>query len=102
MAATRTSQIWLITGASSGLGLATAISASKAGHTVIACTRDPQQSAARAPEVEQNGGSWATLDVADPGAERVTKQLLEEAGGIDVLVNCAGCLGPLGAMEDIK
>jgi hypothetical protein len=95
-------QIWLITGASSGLGLATAISACKTGHTVLAYTRDPWQAAASIPEVEQNGGTWGPLDVAHSNAENVTKHLVEQIGGVDVLVNCAGCLGPLGAVEDIR
>lgn len=100
--ASRKRQTWLITGASSGLGLATAISASKAGHIVIACTRDPEEAAFRIPEIERNGGKWAELDVADPDAEKVTMQLVEEIGGINVVVNCAGVLGPVGAMENIK
>jgi len=97
-----TSKVWLVTGASSGLGLATAISASKVGHIVIACTRDPKQAAHQFPEIEQSGGRWARLDVSDQGTTNVVKQLVEEAGRIDVIVNCAGCLGPLGVMEDIN
>jgi NAD(P)-dependent dehydrogenase (short-subunit alcohol dehydrogenase family) len=79
----------LITGATSGLGLAMASALAKAGATVVLTGRDAarsQQAAARLP-----GASGLALDVRDEASvagavERAWSQL----GGLDLLVNNAG------------
>lgn len=90
--------VWLITGCSSGLGLALARHARAAGHTVIATSRDPP----RTPDLVRefttttnpsNGGSrWLRLDVDDPDAPARVLAELDDADGtaVDVLVNNAG------------
>jgi NAD(P)-dependent dehydrogenase (short-subunit alcohol dehydrogenase family) len=83
----------LITGCSSGFGLATALAFASRGDTVIATMRDPS----RAP-AELTGHKNITtvrLDVTDQGSIEAAIAGVER---IDVLVNNAG-IGVLGALE---
>lgn len=103
--------VWLITGCSSGLGLALARHALAAGHTVVATSRDPSRTpelvqevtTTSAPSASDSGGDgssstgsrssgrWLRLDVDDPDAPaRVLAQLDTEGLAVDVLVNNAG------------
>lgn len=90
----------LVTGCSSGLGLATAQALAKAGHTVYASARDPGsvpdlQSAATV------GLRSVRLDVTKPEtAHDAVSSILAREGRLDVLVNNAG-VGHLGAVETI-
>lgn len=97
------SLVWLITGSSSGLGTALALHVLKAGHKVIATSRNPSRTPDLAKQVEELGGIWLPLDVT-ADAEKL-KEVVEEGrkrlGSIDVLVNNAG-YGILGAIEDIR
>ncbi|KAG8159793.1 hypothetical protein KVR01_010430 [Diaporthe batatas] len=81
---------WLITGCSSGFGLAIARHAQANGHKVIATSRSPARTPELVREVEANGGRWLPLDLDDWGNAGVIDGL--EAGGtaVDVLVNNAG------------
>lgn len=91
---------FLITGASSGLGLQLAVEALKAGHSVVATARNPTKAAQDHPEVEELGGSWLQLDVTHTDTkERVDKAVQERQ--VNVLVNCAG-YGILGSLEDTE
>lgn len=86
---------WLITGCSSGLGLALARYAQAQGHYVIATSRDPAKTPALVAEIERDGkrhGRWVRLDVTDPASDAVIRALEEEeedAAPIDVLVSNA-------------
>lgn len=84
---------WLITGCSSGFGLALTRIAQRNGHRVIATSRKPYKTPDLVREVEgaaADGSRWLALDVDDPNSENFVRDL--EAGGtqIDVLVNNAG------------
>ena len=68
---------------------------------MLATARDPEQAAARNPEIARLGGEWARLDVDARDAQQVAEKLIEKYEKIDVLVNCAGC-SLLGAFEDMK
>lgn len=91
-----TTQTWLITGASSGLGLALTQHALAAGHHVVATTRK------EALPVE---GSRLTMVRLDPTDREDCRHAVEEAsrvtGRLDVLVNNAG-YGLVGAVEEIS
>lgn len=100
MGSTNVSKKWLITGASQGLGLATALAALKAGHRVLAGARDPAKAAKEHPEVERSGGQWLTLDVASLETQIIVRNAIEDLGGIDVVVNNAGYWHG-GTIEDL-
>ena len=84
----------LITGASSGFGRDTAETLFRAGHTVYASMRRAQGKNREAAEALRNLGiKTVELDVSDDASvEAGVKQVLAEAGKIDVLVNNAGIM----------
>jgi NAD(P)-dependent dehydrogenase (short-subunit alcohol dehydrogenase family) len=84
----------LVTGASSGIGKAAALSLVEAGYTVVGTSR-------KAAKVEPFAGvTFVDLDVADDGSvAAAVKQVIERFGRIDVLVNNAG-FGSAGAAEE--
>jgi len=93
-------QVWLITGASRGIGFEMAKSALAAGHKVIACYRSKPQDTTKWDELEALGGIWTQLDVASEDAEARVKAVLTEHGKVDVLVNNAG-YAILSTIEDV-
>lgn len=109
MSCTTEKKHWLITGASSGLGLEMALSALKAGHRVIGTGRDVENAAAKCPLFEQLGGEWLQLDVSRPEAKDVLETLfLKEEELLQpgqsqhwVIVNNAGS-SLLGVVEDMS
>ncbi|KAI0912926.1 hypothetical protein F4823DRAFT_622536 [Ustulina deusta] len=95
------SNVWLITGASRGLGFDMAKIALEAGHKVIACYRgEKPQDTSKWDELKTLGGIWTQLDVSSEDAESKVKALVAEHGQIDVLVNNAG-YAILGSIEDV-
>lgn len=95
------SQVWLITGCSSGFGADLALLALKAGHKVIATSRNPSRTPALVEQVDKLGGTWLALDICDKNLDRVFNDALSLHGRIDVLVNNAG-YSLLGAVEDMR
>lgn len=95
---------WLVTGSSSGLGLALCRHILSQGHNVIATSRNPARTPDLVREIESSQrGKWITLDVNKPQDEINT--IINDAwalypGGIDVVVNNAA-FAVLGALEDI-
>jgi NADP-dependent 3-hydroxy acid dehydrogenase YdfG len=90
----------LITGASSGFGRDTAETLHRAGHTVYASLRDAQgKNRAAAEALRELGIKTVELDVLDDASvEAGVKNVLAEAGKIDVLVNNAG-IASIGVTE---
>jgi NAD(P)-dependent dehydrogenase (short-subunit alcohol dehydrogenase family) len=83
----------LITGASTGIGLATALALSRAGHTVYATMRNPSRSPelARIVETEKLPVTISAMDVdSDSSVTQAIGKIYESGGNIDVLVNNAG------------
>ena len=83
----------LITGTSSGIGLATAVVLGRAGHRVFATMRNLDRSSALRTIVDKEHlpVSISELDVAsDASVDAATSAIRAEADSIDVLVNNAG------------
>ena len=86
-------KIVVITGGSSGIGLAAAERCADAGAKVVIVARDPTRLEAARAQIAARGGSVFTYacDIADYAAcDGFVKQVLAEHGGVDVLVNNAG------------
>ena len=92
----------LITGTSSGIGLATALQFARSGNKVYATMRNPDTGAGALKAAAAAEGlklNIAQLDVTDPlSVERAVDAILVAEGRIDVLVNNAG-IGPLSVVE---
>ncbi len=83
----------LITGASSGIGKATALMMGEAGANVIIVARGEEALLETKAEIEASGGkAFAyTCDLSDmKDIERLTELVLKERGTVDILVNNAG------------
>ena len=82
----------LVTGASSGIGLATVRAARAAGARVALLARRAEVLEALADEL---GAIAVPADVTDPGAARgAVDRAAEQLGGLDAVVNAAGALRP--------
>jgi NAD(P)-dependent dehydrogenase (short-subunit alcohol dehydrogenase family) len=79
----------LVTGATSGIGRAVAMKLAADGFEVIVHGRDAGRGAKTVEEIERSGGKARFL-AADLGSPAEIRQLAEQAGDIDVLVNNAG------------
>jgi len=86
-------RIAIVTGASSGIGAATAQELGRRGATVVLAARRVLDLQAQAQSVRAAGGVAIPIacDVADTSdVERLADQALASFGQVDVLVNCAG------------
>ncbi|UCR83810.1 oxidoreductase [Pseudomonas chlororaphis] len=91
------SKVALVTGASSGIGEATALKLKALGYTVYAAARRVE----RMHPLAQAGLHVLPLDVTDDASMQACVQdILARSGRIDVLVNNAG-YGSYGAVEDV-
>jgi NAD(P)-dependent dehydrogenase (short-subunit alcohol dehydrogenase family) len=86
-------KVVLITGASSGIGRATALKIGAAGGTVLLVARTPEKLEQTRADIEAAGGTayvhrCDVSDVAD--VERLAKEVLDRHGRVDVLINNAG------------
>jgi NAD(P)-dependent dehydrogenase (short-subunit alcohol dehydrogenase family) len=93
----------LITGASRGLGAATAHWLAAAGCALTLMARDRSALARVAAEVQRRGGRALVHagDVADDQAgQRAVAAALDRWGRLDALINNAAVLGPLDAIAD--
>ncbi|KAI1075999.1 putative short-chain oxidoreductase [Whalleya microplaca] len=93
---------WLITGCSSGFGLAMARIAQSHGHNVIATSRDPSRTPELVDEIISRGGKWVKLDLIDVNCGQVIDDFEAQGTAIDVLINTAaiGISGPLESFND--
>ena len=96
-----TSQVWLVTGSASGLGLSITEAALAAGHRVVATARDPSRLA----NLVQRFGDQvrtARVDVTDESAARDAVETAVTAfGRLDVVVNNAG-FGQIAPFEQVS
>ena len=96
-------QVIVITGASSGIGLATALEAARRGARVVLASRDETDIKKAADQIVAEGGQ-ATPVVADvgdqPSVEALAQQAIAAYGRIDTWVNNAG-VSIYGRIEEV-
>ena len=88
----------LITGANKGLGRETARRLLADGHDVWITARNPATGKAAAEEL---GARFVALDVTDDTSVAVAAKRVADQGGLDVLINNAGIVGPRKAVQEL-
>jgi NAD(P)-dependent dehydrogenase (short-subunit alcohol dehydrogenase family) len=89
-------KVALITGASQGIGAATAGLLAQAGAVVVLASRSEEELAHNVEEIKSNGGDAMAVktDVADAASvENLVKRTVEAYGRLDIAVNNAGIGG---------
>ncbi|SEJ07909.1 NADP-dependent 3-hydroxy acid dehydrogenase YdfG [Cyclobacterium xiamenense] len=97
-------KVVIITGASSGIGKATAVKLAKGGAAVVLCARNEAELTKLKDTIESSGGRALVVktDVTKPAElENAVAKTLAEYGSIDVLINNAGLM-PLSFVEKLK
>ena len=95
--------VLLITGSSSGIGLATAVAAAGSGYRVVATLRNPASDGPLRAAASEAGVDLEvrTLDVTDEAAIRSTVDgVVADFGRLDAVVNNAGA-GYIGTIEQV-
>jgi len=86
-------KVVVVTGASSGIGRASALAFAREGASVVLVSRDQAALAAVAAEAAGPTAVVAADVTADDTPARVVGEAVARFGGIDVLVNAAGIIG---------
>jgi NADP-dependent 3-hydroxy acid dehydrogenase YdfG len=95
MAQKLTGKVAIVTGASSGIGEATAIALASAGATVTIAARRSDRLQSLAEQITASGGTALpiTADVADEAqVQAMVKKTQAEYGKVDILINNAGVM----------
>jgi len=90
----------VVTGASSGIGRATAVALAERGHPVVLGARRVERCEQAAQEIRDAGGEATALplDLLDPDSVTAFAVAAEELGPIEVLVSNAGDVQPITAV----
>ena len=99
-----TKKVAMITGASSGIGQATALELAKQGFRIMLAARREDRLKQLRSEIIDNGGeaSYRVTDVTSfEEMEALAKETVEQFGQIDILVNNAGVM-PLSFLSKGK
>lgn len=92
-------RVALVTGGTSGIGLATAAKLATAGAQVVICGRNPERGQAAVAELEQHGQvSYVRADVSDDEqVQALVHAIVHDHGRLDIAVNNAGNVETLDA-----
>lgn len=99
-----TGQIALVTGASKGIGAATAVALARAGAHVVLTARDAKRLETVEEAIHEAGGSAtiAPVDLGDgDGIGRLAHAVSERWQALDVVVHCAAVMPELTSVRDI-
>jgi short-subunit dehydrogenase len=97
-------QVIVLTGATSGIGLATARLAAQRGARLALAARNEESLRQLAEEIAETGGEalWVVADVADEAAvRRLADETIKHYGGFDTWVNNAG-VSIYGTIEEVS
>ena len=97
-------RVAVITGGGRGIGAAVALAFAQEGARLVLAARTVPELERVADQVRSLGGTALTApgDVSKPGdVARIFDVALKEFGRLDVLVNAAGILGPIGSLWDV-
>jgi NAD(P)-dependent dehydrogenase (short-subunit alcohol dehydrogenase family) len=96
-------KVILITGAGSGLGKALALAAGQVGAKVICAGRRKDKIQQTADEVNKVGGMGTAMemDVTDLKSVEKGLKMAEKVGPIDILINNAGIITGMKAVQDL-
>ncbi len=98
-------KVAIVTGASSGIGYASALTFAAAGAAVIVVARREDKLAALVDEIKSRGGR-AHVYVGDVREEETARGAVAKAlaayGRLDIALNNAGILGPMGATTEVE
>jgi NADP-dependent 3-hydroxy acid dehydrogenase YdfG len=97
-------QVIVITGASSGIGLATAVAAAEEGAKLVLASRSQQTLEELAQRINANGGEAIAVvaDVADrQQVQRIAEAAISRFGRIDTWINDAG-LSIYGRLDEVS
>src|SRR5262245_65657740 len=95
-------RIVAVTGAAQGIGAATARAFAAQGSKVALLDIDGAGAKRIADDITPGRALAVHVDVTDEtSVNRAVAAVIEEFGGIDVLVNCAGGYGRLSSVEDM-
>lgn len=92
----------VVTGASSGIGAATAVALAALGHPVLLGARRVERCEATAQQIRDAGGTAhvAALDLLDPSAvDGFAGAAVEALGQVEILVSCAGDVLPRSTVD---
>jgi NAD(P)-dependent dehydrogenase (short-subunit alcohol dehydrogenase family) len=94
----------IITGGGRGIGRAIALRFAQEGATVFLAARTAEEVTAVAEQIRAKGGraSGVAADVSlAADCERIFRAAIEQFGGVEILVNNAGVLGPVAPVQEV-
>lgn len=98
-------KVAIITGASSGIGRATALLFAREGATIVVAARRQTELDALVVEIQEADGRVVALagDVKDEAyAKALVELATKEFGGLDIAFNNAGIVGEMGPVSDLS
>lgn len=103
--ATFKGKVAIVTGASRGIGLATATMLAEQGAAVVLNARDEAALHEAVDQIRRSGGEAIGVAgdvVLDDTHARLVDTALQRFGGLDIAINNAGVVGPIGPLSEVE